>query len=208
MTGRGAGADCKDTETEEPEGNPATVTEAVTDAVGVARVRGTVGNDVLTATPLVAANPKGPTTHVIPSGTSPRATISRRRACVVPDGRTVTRGVWWIRIAPYVEESATLAWETDPSKSSAAIMIIDAVGEKEAKSSVETRNSRVAPEAAAGSPATDARRLQFSSAFAGNSKRRADSTRPEPPRTSATYSAPRAWTWYPVAGEPSVSKNA
>src|SRR5439155_5591300 len=191
VMGRGPDAVCRDTETTDPAGNPTAVTETLTVADVVAPVRGTCERDGATVAPLVAVNVKGPTSQMSPCGIGPTAAMSSRRATAVPDGSTLTRGTCRIRIAPNVAANATLVWDVDPSKSSAASRIVEVLGEKEAKSSVDTRNSRVDPEAAAGIPATATRRLQFTSEFAGNSKRRADSTRPEPPMTSATYSAPR-----------------
>src|SRR5207245_3998384 len=105
VTGRGAGADWRDTAIGEPEGKPTAVTEIVTDALGAALVSVTCEADGVTVTPVVAANVNGPTTHASAGPTSPTTSTSSRRAAVVPDGRELTRGTWRIRIAPNVAES-------------------------------------------------------------------------------------------------------
>src|SRR5256712_2873444 len=169
VMGRGPDADWRDTETTDPAGKAVAVTETATVAEGVAAVRGTCERDGVTVTPLVAVNVKEPTSQISPCGIGPTAAMSRRRAAVVPDGSALTRGTCRIRIAPKVAANATLVWDVDPSKSSAASRIVDALGEKEAKSSVDTRNSRVDPEAAAGVPAPATRPLPFTSALAGSS---------------------------------------
>ena len=116
--------------------------------------------------------------------------MSRRSAGVLPVGRTATNGACWIRIAPKAAVSATLARDTEPSKSSPAMRIVDFVGLNATRSSVGTRISRYDPDAEAARSRTATRRLQFISESLGNSKRRADVTLPDPPTTSATKSAP------------------
>src|SRR5947209_19964355 len=53
VTGRGAGADWRETEIGVPDGKPAAVTETVTDAFGAALVRVTCGADETAVTPVV-----------------------------------------------------------------------------------------------------------------------------------------------------------
>src|SRR2546422_7158464 len=191
VTGRGAGADWRETETGSPEGSPAPEPETTTDAVGEAWVRVTCGEDGDTVSPLVAAKVNGPTVHAPDGPTSPIATTSRRSAGVVPDDRIPASGTCSIRIAPKAASpKATLARDTEPSKSSPAMRIVEFVWENAAKSSVGTRTSRYDPATEAATPRRTARRLQFISESGGNSKRRAEVTVPDPPTTSATKSAP------------------
>src|SRR5881409_1834411 len=145
VTGRGAVAESRVTRTTTPVGIPTPVTETTTEALGEARVSVTCGEDGLTASPVVEVKEKGPTVHASDGPISPTAAVS-----------------------------ATLARDTEPSKSSPAMRIVDFVGLNATRSSVGTRISRYDPDAEAARSRTATRRLQFISESLGNSKRRAD----------------------------------